>query len=175
MGPGALRQLGSARSRFKRTVGVQHGVRKRRCRSCAIFRPPTERGPLRPARPSQAALRLQPEPRIHLGFGRKVPGPFSGMAPIMTEDRACLQHPPPPGPGPPGPSVAPSPDAPGRPSGMRIPPLRIAERAPVARKGDTTAAAPGGMGACACDSTRTVRWRRGGTCVPSALQVGGGR
>jgi hypothetical protein len=34
------RQLGSARSRFKRTVGVQHGVRKR-CRSCAIFRPPT--------------------------------------------------------------------------------------------------------------------------------------
>ena len=27
MRPGALRQLGSARSRFKRTVGVQHGVR----------------------------------------------------------------------------------------------------------------------------------------------------
>jgi hypothetical protein len=44
MRPGALRHLGSAtrRSRFKRTVGasVQHGVRKR-CRSCAIFRPPT--------------------------------------------------------------------------------------------------------------------------------------
>ncbi len=43
---GALRQLelelGSARSRFKWTVGVQHGVRtRRRCRLCAIFRPPT--------------------------------------------------------------------------------------------------------------------------------------
>ncbi len=39
MRPGALRQLGSARSRFKRpgrrTVGVQHGVRKR-CRSSLV-------------------------------------------------------------------------------------------------------------------------------------------
>jgi hypothetical protein len=35
-------ELGSARSRFKWTVGVQHGVRtRRRCRLCAIFRPPT--------------------------------------------------------------------------------------------------------------------------------------
>jgi hypothetical protein len=40
MRPGALRPLGSARSRFKRTVGVQHGVRKR-CRLRATFRPPT--------------------------------------------------------------------------------------------------------------------------------------